>query len=346
MKKYWNERFEMSFMDDENDNNNMPSDEISMEDFFKQQGDGRKQDKVEIYKKEEKKVFIEKPDNNSGMDEDAPESIAKPFNWGAFLFNWVWGIRYKKWILLLVLAFTFIVPPYGLIVCLALSLWAGIKGNKWAWAEVQYKNEEDFHKSQKSWVKAWFVLFGVAVVISAIAAIVISTKPVEPREGNAEVSKDMNPIENISFFSSSELKIPEVDIDNTDSTDNHAQMLSSDKNIIYWIREENELTLANKEYIEKAFENDKDTLGASFTLIPDLRKPQTQDDAAPKKDSDSITLEAKCVNGDSCIDTWLYSNCNKGYCIINPKTKRYYKVRSKEGVIKKAQILQRKWSEK
>ena len=56
----------MSFMDDENDNN-MPSDEISMEDFFKQQGDGIKQDKVEIYKKEEKKVFIEKPDNNSGM---------------------------------------------------------------------------------------------------------------------------------------------------------------------------------------------------------------------------------------------------------------------------------------
>ena len=43
----------MSFMDDENDNN-MPSDEISMEDFFKQQGDGIKQDKVEIYKKEEK----------------------------------------------------------------------------------------------------------------------------------------------------------------------------------------------------------------------------------------------------------------------------------------------------
>ena len=43
----------MSFMDDENDNK-MPSDEISMEDFFKQQGDGIKQDKVEIYKKEEK----------------------------------------------------------------------------------------------------------------------------------------------------------------------------------------------------------------------------------------------------------------------------------------------------
>lgn len=335
----------MSFMDDENDNN-MPSDEISMEDFFKQQGDGIKQDKVEIYKKEEKKVFIEKPDNNSGMGEDAPYSIAKPFNWGAFLFNWVWGIRYKKWILLLVLAFTFIAPPFGLIVCLVLSILAGIKGNRWAWAEIQYKNEEDFHSAQKSWVKAWFIMLGIVVAISSVIAIVIAMKPVDSKDNKLDVSKDINPIENISFFSSSELKIPEGDIDNTDSTDNHAKILSSGKNIVYWVREENDLTKANKEYIEKAFENNKDTLGASFVLIPDLRKPQSKEDFSPKKDSDSITLEAKCVNGDNCIDTWLYSNCNKGYCIINPRTKRYYKVRTKESVIKKAQVLQRKWSEK
>ena len=330
----------MSFMDDENENNNTSPDEISMEDFFTQQGDGRKQDKVEIYKKESKKIFIEKPDNNSGRDEDAPDDIAKKFNWGAFLFGWIWGIRYKKWILLLILLFTFILPPYGLLVCLVLSIWAGIKGNRWAWAEVQYKNEEDFHLAQKSWVKAWFILLGLFAIISAIVTIAVSYKPNEQKNEPQKSVKSAKPIDYI--FSSAELKIPDEAIVNTDSADNHARMLSSDKNIIYWIREENEVTKANKEYIEKAFEDNKDVLGANFVLISDLR----QSDSSSKKNSDSITVEAKCINGDKCIDTWLYANCNKGYCIINPKTKRYYKVRSKEGVIKKAKILQKKWCEK
>lgn len=328
----------MSFMDDENDNNT-PSDEISMEDFFKQQGDGRKQDKVEIYKREYKKIFIEKPENNSGRDEDAPSDIAKKFNWGAFLFNWVWGIRYKKWILLLVLLFTFVLPPYGLIVSLIFSIFAGINGNRWAWAEVQYKDAEDFHLAQKAWVKAWFILFGILAIISTIVAIAVTYKPNEQTKDASKPVKNINTIN--SIFSTAELKIPEEDIVNTDSADNHAGMLSSNKNIIYWIREENELTKINKEYIEKAFEDDKDTLGANFVLISDLR----QSDSTSKKNNDSITLEPKCINGGKCIDTWLYANCNKGYCIINPKTRRYYKVRSKEGVIKKAKILQKKWCE-
>lgn len=66
-------------------------------------------------------------------------------------------------------------------------------------------------------------MLGIVVAISSVIAIVIATKPVDSKDNKLDVSKDINPIENISFFSSSELKIPEGDIDNTDSTDNHAK---------------------------------------------------------------------------------------------------------------------------
>ena len=109
-----------------------------------------KQDRIIIEQKETKKVRIDKRSNNSGMGEQAPYSIAKNFNWGACLFNWVWGIRYKKWALLTIPALALI--PYGIVVCVVMSLWAGINGNQWAWEEVEYKDENDFHKAQQQWV--------------------------------------------------------------------------------------------------------------------------------------------------------------------------------------------------
>ena len=57
-------------------------------------------------------------------------------------------IKYKKWSLLVILPLIFI--PYGFIAAFVMALWAGAKGNQWAWEEVIYKNEEDFHKARKS----------------------------------------------------------------------------------------------------------------------------------------------------------------------------------------------------
>lgn len=61
-------------------------------------------------------------------DENFPSEL-KRFNWGAFLFNWIWGIMHKKYITLLYFAACFI-PVLGTIV---ISLWFGFAGNKWAW---------------------------------------------------------------------------------------------------------------------------------------------------------------------------------------------------------------------
>ena len=334
----------MSFIDDEFDSNNNSNnneneknfnsieeedfEETTLEEFF---------DKVVVKEqKVQRKVVIIKPDNNSGTGDDAPESISKKFNWGAFLFNWIWGIKYKQWILLIILLLLFI--PYGFIPALLMAFWAGMKGNQWAWEEVQYKNEEDFHQAQKAWVKWWFIILGTILVISGIVWLTL------PKKQQQEISS-----QSYSFFTSKELDIPQEVYDDTATNDNYADMLMSDKYTIYWLKPKNEFTLKNKDLIEKEFEENKDLLQDRFVLKYDLI--ELKDENGEINNSDNINedeknldVEATCIKPDSlCIQAWLYRTCNNGYCIINPKTKKYYKVRGKENVIPKAIRLLKTW---
>ena len=131
--------------------------------------------------------------------------------------------------------------------------------------------------------------------------------------------------------------IPEEYFDQTDPLDNHANFITSDKNIIYWLRPENKLSTKNRKFIEAKFEKNKSALHNKFALYPDIK--QLADKTSNIR---NLELEAKCKN-DICIDTWLYKRCNKGYCVINPQTRKYYKVRTKESLIPKAKSLINKW---
>ena len=75
--------------------------------------------------------------------------MVENFNWGAFLFNFVWGIKYRKWALLAV-PFLCFVPYIGIPAALIMAYWAGKNGNQWAWEEVSYKDKDDFHEGSKS----------------------------------------------------------------------------------------------------------------------------------------------------------------------------------------------------
>lgn len=284
-----------------------------------------KQDKIIVEQKEQKRVRIDKRENNSGMGEQAPYSITKNFNWGACLCNWIWGIRYKKWALLTIPALMLI--PYGIVVCVVMSLWAGINGNQWAWEEVEYKDETDFHKAQQQWVKVWGALAFFVTVVFAPFIVEYIQRPEE-----ADFS-----IQDHQLISSLELTIPEEYFEQTDITDNHANFITSNKNIIYWLRPDNKLSTNNRKYIENRFEKNKGQLGSRFVLYPDIKRL-----ADGSSSIRSLELEANCKN-EVCIDTWLYKKCNKGYCIINPQTRKYYKVRTKESLIPKAKTLLNKW---
>ncbi len=52
----------------------------------------------------------------------------------------------------------FTIYPLRILISIIASIWAGTKGNQWAWEEIEYKDEEDFHHAQKAWVKAGFII--------------------------------------------------------------------------------------------------------------------------------------------------------------------------------------------
>lgn len=292
---------------------------------------------IKVLKKEEKNIFIIPHENNSGVGEKAPDSIAKKFNWGAFLFNWIWGIRYRKWVLLSIPIIAFI-PFIGPLIVLGMSIWAGINGNQWAWAEVMYKNEKDFNDSQQSWVKAWFNLLILSIILSGIAFLLLTPKK-KPVTAPAPKSELEYP----------EYNIPQEVYESTTSEDKFYNILVSDKYVIYWLRPQKEKFLSDKEKLEKRFAEEKSLLENIAVLEPeivelfdDIGNPIDVD--VINADKDKPELPATCENESSlCIEKWLHENCNTDYCIINPQLQKYIKVDDAEKVIPQVFKMRKIW---
>lgn len=100
--------------------------------------------------------------NTSGQGSLAviPQEI-RGWNWGAFVFGWLWGICNSVWIALLSL-----IPYIGVIMAIVL----GVKGNEWAWQHKKWDSIEHFKKTQRTWSR-WGVgllLFGILMIILAV----------------------------------------------------------------------------------------------------------------------------------------------------------------------------------
>lgn len=94
--------------------------------------------------------------NNSIVEDETP---IKGWNWGAFMFNWVWGIgNGTYWPLLTFVPFLSIIWPF---VC-------AIKGNEWAYMSGQFKSVSEFNAVQKSWNKAGLVSFAVSAIFAVV----------------------------------------------------------------------------------------------------------------------------------------------------------------------------------
>lgn len=92
-----------------------------------------------------------------GPGQPLPSQYRK-FNWGAFLFNWIWGLNHKKPILLVILGANLLgyVLPDVLSMILSLASFAaciyiGIKGNEWAWESGRFHDPEDMQRCQNTW---------------------------------------------------------------------------------------------------------------------------------------------------------------------------------------------------
>ena len=111
-------------------------------------------------KKKKRKDII----NNSGQgDVPVVKVVTDKFNWGAFFFSWIWGICYKKWIMLLVIV-AYMIPFVGALIGLGLQIWFGINGNKWAWQSKRYRSIQEFHEIHKKWATAGVILMIINLI--------------------------------------------------------------------------------------------------------------------------------------------------------------------------------------
>ena len=118
-------------------------------------------------------------ENNSGQGPNTPvpDSVARKFNWGAFLLSWIWGLGNKTYITLLVFLVGFI-PFIGIVLIFGMQIWFGIKGNTWAWQNKRFQSIEHFHENQRNWAIAGVTIGGILWflgIIGVIMALTVST---------------------------------------------------------------------------------------------------------------------------------------------------------------------------
>ena len=84
--------------------------------------------------------------------------------------NWIWGIMHKKYITLLYFP-ACIIPILG---PLAISIWFGFAGNKWAWESKAWESTQQFNETQKNWIRLWFILLILGIIITAKVFVILS----------------------------------------------------------------------------------------------------------------------------------------------------------------------------
>ena len=68
--------------------------------------------------------------------------------------------------------------PFILIIGLAMQIWFGIKGNRWAWQNKRWESIEAFHKTQRIWAIVGVVLNVGLFGLGFVGAILALTLPV------------------------------------------------------------------------------------------------------------------------------------------------------------------------
>ena len=81
-------------------------------------------------------------ENRDITDIDSINDI-KGWNWGAFFFNWIWGLFNGVYWPLVLFIIPFI-PVVGQLGTLIICIFLGAKGNEWAWKAKSWSSVEEF----------------------------------------------------------------------------------------------------------------------------------------------------------------------------------------------------------
>ena len=101
------------------------------------------------------------------LSDPAKLPMIRGWNWGAFLFSWIWAIGHGL-IGIALLTFFFSSPPFGLIAMVLLGLY----GNELAWKARYYRSVEEFRAQQDKWTKGAFLLMFFFIGMIFLIAII------------------------------------------------------------------------------------------------------------------------------------------------------------------------------
>lgn len=93
---------------------------------------------------------------NTKSEQSVVPMEIKGWNWGAFIFNWIWGVGNNTY-----RAFFVFIPIINIFMIISL----GLKGNEWAWKHKKWESIEHFKQVQRRWSMAAWVCIGCLVVL-------------------------------------------------------------------------------------------------------------------------------------------------------------------------------------
>ena len=120
--------------------------------------------------------------NDSGLGANAvlPAEL-NGWNWGAFLWTFVWGIGHRCW-----WSFLCLVPYVNLVMVFVM----GVKGNQWAWQNRRWETVEQFRNTQRKWGYSAFISIAVvALLVIPLLAILGSRVETVFNTANDALSK-------------------------------------------------------------------------------------------------------------------------------------------------------------
>lgn len=92
------------------------------------------------------------------------------WNWGAFFFNFIWGIfNGVYWPLVGIVVY--FIPFIGPLATFGISIYLGVNGTQLAWTKREWSSWESFKSTQRNWaIAALFCLLG-PILISIIVLL-------------------------------------------------------------------------------------------------------------------------------------------------------------------------------
>lgn len=131
-------------------------------------------------------------ENSSGMGAYAvvPLAVKSSWNWGAFLFTWIWGIAHKAWLSFIVFTtvpisiFAWEIAPFDRGTAIALRvlafcinllilIWLGVKGSELAWRNRYFEGGiNEFWEVQRAWARMGLILVAGPLVIGLLFLLV------------------------------------------------------------------------------------------------------------------------------------------------------------------------------